>query len=67
MKYSLRKNKIGISMHGTIFYFLKVLIRKKNNQCLEKVLFDKENHKKFNEYAKFSLLNLKKKFFKNIF
>nr|UXY88245.1 hypothetical protein Cry52Nrm2_p054 [Cryptomonas curvata] len=67
MKYYLGKNKIGISMHGTIFYFLKVLIRKKNNQYFEKFLFDKDNRKKFNQYAKCSISNFEKKFFKNIF
>jgi hypothetical protein len=67
MKYCLSKNKIGISMHGTIFYFLKVLIRKKNNQYFESFLFDRENRRTFNQYTKYSILNFEKKFFKNIF
>ena len=67
MTYCSRKNKNDFLMHRTVFYFLKVLIRKKNNQNVEKILFDKEKNKKFNQFAISSILNFERKFFKNFF
>jgi hypothetical protein len=67
MTYRLLKNKNGFGVHGTIFYFLRILLKKKNIQEFEKISFDKEKFKKFNQYAKNSNLNFEKKFLKNTF